>query len=504
MSIPSVGAPLPSYSAGKSASNTANAQTSAQNAQNAVTQAAANTASQSQLSPNPRAASGTATGTPAEQNSAEAAAGKASSTQNESRSGSSIPTSANSSVSSAKLDTLSLSTNAWQQLASQTQKGSVGNGTMGRLLPVFTQGASGGSTLGGSAASGNSAGSVSGFTGMGAGAGCASLTGNLVNDQVATTGGQGQGGLGTSGSLGATPNPNSSPTPSGLGNSNGDMSSGSQPSAMAPHATAIAANITAHAKAATGAATNPSTLPTGSGDGKTGATSPGENSVDSDAAATRPATGATVANRPAAGAAALRAADTQSAPNAANITTSNTSAPAAPGTPTAPGHAAMPRPEVAARQTAAQQAASQIEEATTTTSKTATRQGGNQPRTQAASPDASMVLGMPTTFTTPEPTPKPGELGLNITASSDPVVMSQIAAASGFGMKLQQALNLNLGIPGLTPASMVSALGVLILVLVALRVFVNGFGDDYVMLSFAVIIGIILTIGSWVFKPRHR
>ncbi|NMX12244.1 hypothetical protein HHJ79_09550 [Mobiluncus mulieris] len=99
-------------------------------------------------------------------------------------------------MSSAKLDTLSLSTNAWQQLASQTQKGSVGNGTMGRLLPAFTQGASGGSTLGESAASGNSAGSVSGFTGMGAGAGCASLTGNLVNGQVATTGGPRAGRLG--------------------------------------------------------------------------------------------------------------------------------------------------------------------------------------------------------------------------------------------------------------------------------------------------------------------
>lgn len=162
--------------------------------------------------------------------------------------------------------------------------------------------------------------------------------------------------------------------------------------------------------------------------------------------------------------------------------------------------------QAAARQSqAAQQIATLIEEnANASGSKNAASRPSSSPRAHVAGPDASMVAATPN-LSPLGPAPKTGELGLQVNASSDPVLASQIAAASGFTAKLQESLNLKLGIPGLTPASIVSVLGILIITLVMMRIFVNGIADDIVMLCFATIIGIMLVIGPWIMKPnRHK
>lgn len=125
-------------------------------------------------------------------------------------------------------------------------------------------------------------------------------------------------------------------------------------------------------------------------------------------------------------------------------------------------------------------------------------------RAQGARPDASMVAGVPAPLTNPDPAPKAGQIGLSTANPSDPLSMAQAAAASGFSYRLQQSLNINLGLPGITPGSLISAVGLFIVTLVMLRVFVNGLvEEDVVGLSFATIIGIGLMIAPWLMKERR-
>ena len=115
-----------------------------------------------------------------------------------------------------------------------------------------------------------------------------------------------------------------------------------------------------------------------------------------------------------------------------------------------------------------------------------------------------MVAGVPAPLTDPDPAPKAGQIGLSTANPSDPLSMGQAAAASGFSYRLQQSLNINLGLPGITPGSLISAVGLFIVALVMLRVFVNGLvEEDVVGLSFATIIGIGLMIAPWLMKERH-
>lgn len=191
----------------------------------------------------------------------------------------------------------------------------------------------------------------------------------------------------------------------------------------------------------------------------------------------------------AAGAATLRAEGSQTQAKAV---------PAAPGQPALPGAGAAPAPEAAAKQAqaqAAQQAAqTAAQTAPATEGKAAVRSPGDQLRGQAAGPDASMVTGVPTPVTSQDPAPRAGQLGLNVDGS-DPVLTSQIVSSSGWGARLQQSLHLNLGIPGLTPANLISSVGALIMLIVVLRVFFNGVSqNDVVGLVFAAVIGIMLMV----------
>lgn len=483
VSIPSIGSITPSYNSG---TNSARAvQTTAQNAQGNMNQAATNMGAQSQSTTlaqgTPFSANSTVAGMIASslqnaQNTSEAAAGKPGNLT----SGNQVSSTANTQPGTLRLDTSELTGNAWQGLSAQGQKAATNNGSMNRMLQAFTQSALGGNSTAGTA---NATGSLQGMT---AGQISAATAQSTITGQA------------TAASLGSMSQNPSVTSGTGTGNlaAMTDGKAASQTPGTALSAAATAASIAQNAKAATSAATNASA---------------NAASASSSGSATASAANSAV-NQPAAGAATLRAEGAQNAStanpaSAGGAAAGTTNTPGAPLASTAMGQSpAVLHPESTAKQIqASQQAAMQAEQSVTEAgNKSTTRQAGTSPRTQGAGPDASMIAGVPTPFTPQDPAPKSGELGLNIVASSDPVVMSQIAAASGFGAKLQQTLNLNLGIPGLTPASMVSVLGVLIIALVVMRVFVNGFADDVVILSFATIIGIMLTAAPWVLKPKGR
>lgn len=350
----------------------------------------------------------------------------------------------NTAAASARLDTALSSSGSWQGMAAQSQQGAGSTGAMARMLQSFSQStvAPGTGTVNTSSGQGQII-----PPGQGGALFAAAQAGG------ATVAGQGAAAAQTA-----------------AGTAGGQAAG--QPAGAAPNAAATAANIASHAQAATSAAT--------------------------DGAANQTAG----ANQPAAGAATLRAEGAQQ--NAAGAAaTAGKSAP--PGTPVALGDpTAAVRPETAARQQvqAAQQAAAQqAQSAPAVEGKS--QPAGTNPRAQTAGPDASMVAGVPTPLTPQDPAPKAGQLGIGPSQGEDPIVMSQAAAASGFAAKLQQSLNLNLGIPGLTPANMISAVGLLILGLVILRIFVNGVSaNDVVALSFAAIIGVMLMVAPWVMKPK--
>lgn len=211
--------------------------------------------------------------------------------------------------------------------------------------------------------------------------------------------------------------------------------------------------------------------------------------------------GAQAATQTAAGAATLRAegAQTQAAP-----------APATPaGTPaSAPGGPAVPAalPEAAVRQANAQQAVTQALTSTASEGKTAAAHSQNQARNAAVAPDANPAPALPAPMTPQDPAPKAGQLGTSVSGvSEDPMYMSQVAAASGFGARLQQSLNLNLGIANLTAGNLISFCGVLVITLVVMRIFVDGVvPEEIVALSFAAIIGIMLMIGPWLMRDKPR
>lgn len=207
----------------------------------------------------------------------------------------------------------------------------------------------------------------------------------------------------------------------------------------------------------------------------------------------------------AAGAATLRAqgAQTQAATGSAS--------PA--GTPaSAPGGSAVPAvmPETAVRQ--ANTAQANVQQAVTQALTSAGSEGKTaaHPHTQARNapiaPDANPAPALPAPLTPQDPAPKAGQLGTSISGvSGDPVYMSQVAAASGFGARLQQSLNLNLGIANLTAGNLISFCGVLVITLVIMRIFVDGVvPEEIVALSFAAIIGIMLMIGPWLMRDKPR
>lgn len=205
----------------------------------------------------------------------------------------------------------------------------------------------------------------------------------------------------------------------------------------------------------------------------------------------------------AAGAATLRAqgAQTQAAP-----------APATPaGTPaSAPGGPAVPAalPEAAVRQANAAQANAQQAVTQALTSAGSEGKTAAHPHTQARNapiaPDANPAPALPAPMTPQDPAPKAGQLGTSVSGvSEDPMYMSQVAAASGFGARLQQSLNLNLGIANLTAGNLISFCGALVITLVVMRIFVDGVvPEEIVALSFAAIIGIMLIIGPWLMRDK--
>lgn len=217
-----------------------------------------------------------------------------------------------------------------------------------------------------------------------------------------------------------------------------------------------------------------------------------------------PASPASGGTNTAAGAATLRAEGAQgqattSNPGKAGMATGNLGSPATPATP----------PEAAAARQAnlqqAQQAAlTQASTQSATAEKSGTAHSQQQVRAGAAGGDAPTVAGMAAPMSPQDPAPKAGQLGLTPGGvASDPAYMSQVAAASGFGARLQQALNVNLGIPGLTPGTLVSIVGGIILAIVILRVFFNGFpAEEVVGLSFATILGIMLLIAPWLMRDK--
>lgn len=224
----------------------------------------------------------------------------------------------------------------------------------------------------------------------------------------------------------------------------------------------------------------------------------GEMPPPAKAAVANPNAAAQSGTQTTAGAATLRAEGAQN-----TQTASQTSA--KPTTLGAPPVPTQPLVEARAEATVRQQVQAAVQAAQTqpaTEGKSLAHQQGANPRTQAA-PDASMA-GMPAPMTTPDPAPKSGQLGVpTVDNESNPLVMSQVAAASGFSARLQQSLNLNLGIPGLTPGNLLSATGLIILALVIMRVFVNGVvPEEVVGLSFAAIIGIMMMAAPWVMKPK--
>ncbi|EFU79870.1 hypothetical protein [Mobiluncus curtisii] len=246
----------------------------------------------------------------------------------------------------------------------------------------------------------------------------------------------------------------------------------------------------------------------------TGTANPGTSAASTSAQSAPPAlansaatatSGSAAVPQTAAGAATLRAegAQTQAAPAPANPAGTSASAPGGPAVPAALPEAAVR--QVNAAQASAQQAVTQAA-ASDGGEKTAVARPQSQARNAAILPDANPAPALPAPLMPQDPAPKAGQLGASVAGvSEDPVYMSQVAAASGFGAKLQQTLNLNLGIANLTAGNLISLCGVLVITLVVMRVFVDGVvAEEIVALSFATIIGIMLLIGPRLMRENPR
>lgn len=460
MSIPAVGPSFPLGNPGlANAANVANAAqnaaTAAQNAQAAVNNAAANmgAATQQNLSAtglpmpqNSAAIANVVAGLASAQNTSEAATGKPNPASAQSNASPATQLLPNTGTSSTNLDSsLQNSRSAWQNAAGQAaaQRGGANPDSLARMLQTFSQ-----STV--------SPGTVQT---------------SLGRAQIIPPG-QGANLYAAAQNSGAAATANSAPA------------AGAANPGTAAAATTAQTALPTPANAA--ASANPATATTA-------------QSVASQQA------GAQAATQTAAGAATLRAegAQTPTAP-----------APATPaGTPaSAPGGSAVPAamPETAVQQANAAQANAQqaVAQAAASSSegKTAAAHSQNQARNAAVGPDANPAPALPAPMTPQDPAPKAGQLGTSVSGvSEDPMYMSQVAAASGFGAKLQQSLNLNLGIANLTAGNLISFCGVLVITLVVMRIFVDGVvPEEIVALSFAAIIGIMLMIGPWLMRDKPR
>lgn len=459
MSIPAVGPSFPLGNPGvANAANVANAAqnaaTAAQNAQAAVNNAAANmgAATQQNLSAtglpmpqNSAAIANVVAGLASAQNTSEAATGKPNPASAQSNASPATQLLPNTGTSSTNLDSsLQNSRSAWQNAAGQAaaQRGGANPGSLARMLQTFSQ-----STV--------SPGTVQT---------------SLGRAQIIPPG-QGANLYAAAQNSGAAATANPAPA------------AGAANPGTAAAATTAQTALPTPANAA--ASANPATATT------------------TQSAAPQQAAAQT-ATQTAAGAATLRAegAQTQAAPAPATPAGTPASAPGGPAVPAALPEAAVRQANAA--QANAQQAVTQALTSTASEGKTAAAHSQNQTRNAAVAPDANPASALPAPMTPQDPAPKAGQLGTSVSGvSEDPMYMSQVAAASGFGARLQQSLNLNLGIANLTAGNLISFCGVLVITLVVMRIFVDGVvPEEIVALSFAAIIGIMLMIGPWLMRGK--
>lgn len=442
MSIPSIGPSLPSTNPAPAQVAQA-AQQAAANAQSSVNNAAAQMGAQNTLAPAASsAAANLAAGLQSAQISTPAAAGQ---------SAGGIPTNpapstalgANVPTAESRMDTAFLTTGNPTAGNPALPGKAASEGSLAKMLQSFSQATTGAGTASGAGAS------VSGGT---------NLAGNAL----------------------ASGNANLVANPQGGGATN--------PTSTAPGTTQPGPN-----QATATNSTNPNATVTNLADAVSTKTSAQtSNNATNTANATANATKET-----AAGAATLRAQATSGGATATTATAQN------PTNPQAVLGGENPA-QNAARQAQSDTAATVTQLATEAKTAASQSQAAQTTRAQGARPDASMVAGVPAPLTNPDPAPKAGQIGLSTANPSDPLSMAQAAAASGFSYRLQQSLNINLGLPGITPGSLISAVGLFIVTLVMLRVLVNGLvEEDVVGLSFATIIGIGLMIAPWLMKERR-
>lgn len=460
MSIPAVGPSFPLGNPGvANAANVANAAqnaaTAAQNAQAAVNNAAANmgAATQQNLSAtglpmpqNSAAIANVVAGLASAQNTSEAATGKPNPASAQSNASPATQLLPNTGTSSTNLDSsLQNSRSAWQNAAGQAaaQRGGANPDSLARMLQTFSQ-----STV--------SPGTVQT---------------SLGRAQI---------------------------IPPGQG---ANLYAAAQNSGSAATANPAPAAGAANPGTAAAATTAQSALPTPAN----AAASPNPATSATAQSAAPQQAAAQTATQTAAGAATLRAegAQTQAAPAPATPAGTPASAPGGPAVPAALPEAAVRQANAA--QANAQQAVTQALTSTASEGKTAAAHSQNQARNAAAvAPDANPAPALPAPMTPQDPAPKAGQLGTSVSGvSEDPMYMSQVAAASGFGARLQQSLNLNLGIANLTAGNLISFCGALVITLVVMRIFVDGVvPEEIVALSFAAIIGIMLMIGPWLMRDK--
>lgn len=461
MSIPAVGPSFPLGNPGvANAANVANAAqnaaTAAQNAQAAVNNAAANmgAATQGNLSAtglpvpqNSAAIANVVAGLASAKNTSEAATGKPNPASAQSNASPATQLLPNTGTSGTNLDSaLQNSRSAWQNAAGQAaaQKSGANPDSLARMLQTFSQ-----STV--------SPGTVQT---------------SLGRAQIIPPG-QGANLYAAAQNSGAAATAN--PAPAAGAANPGTAAAGTAAQSALPTLANTAANA------------NPATATT------------------AQSAAPQQA-GAQAATQTAAGAATLRAegAQTQAAPAPATPAGTPASVPGGPAVPAALPEAAVRQANAA--QANAQQAVTQALTSTASEGKTAAAHSQNQARNAAVASDANPAPALPAPMTPQDPAPKAGQLGTSVSGvSEDPMYMSQVAAASGFGARLQQSLNLNLGIANLTAGNLISFCGVLVITLVVMRVFVDGVvPEEIVALSFAAIIGIMLMIGPWLMRDKPR
>ena len=443
MSIPSIGPSLPSTNPAPAQVAQA-AQQAAANAQSSVNNAAAQMGAQNTLAPAASsAAANLAAGLQSAQISTPAAAGQ---------SAGGIPTNpvpstalgANVPTAESRMDSAFLTTGNPTGGNPALPGKAASEGSLAKMLQSFSQATTGAGTASGAGAS------VSGGTNL-AGNALASGNANLVANP--------QGGSATN------------PTSTAPGTTQPGPNQATATNSTNPNATAT--NLADAVSTKTSAQTS--------------------NNATNTANATANATKET-----AAGAATLRAQATSG-----GATTATTATAQNPTNPQAVLGGENPA-QNAARQAQSDTAATVTQLATEAKTAASQSLAAQTTRAQGARPDASMVAGVPAPLTNPDPAPKAGQIGLSTANPSDPLSMAQAAAASGFSYRLQQSLNINLGLPGITPGSLISAVGLFIVALVMLRVFVNGLvEEDVVGLSFATIIGIGLMIAPWLMKERH-